>query len=207
MVALNNVYKVRQVCSQQAQAGIMVSHWQAVIIAGTGATETQIATAFDTAFAAAIKAVMVSTALYRGTGTQRIFPPPPLLESVSTAGVGAGGVASDPLPKQVTGLVKLFTPSAGRKFRGRKYIPFPAETDNTVLGVPSAGYIANLTTLANVFKAIVVAGAGGNTATFQCVIWHRSTSTADFVVNALGAPIWATQRRRGDFGAPNVFPF
>lgn len=65
-----------------------------------------------------------------------------------TPGTGAGTDTTDPLPYMSQGLVRLSTTDfvAGRRVRGRIFVPGLTETANTTTGQPSGSAITAMTT-------------------------------------------------------------
>jgi hypothetical protein len=214
-MANGDIYELTLVCQASEQIGLMRRHYETSLQAGDGPTQAQIATHFTTVFPGPIKAVMASGATYQGLIVSKVFPGQRTAATVNTTGVGAGTVVGDVLPRQVRGIITLRTAFAGPNWRGRVFLPFPCELDNAAGGLPSAGYITAASTLAGVFTTAYPAiGAGGNTATITPVLWRRvwangvptATRTAvpwaTWVVRAR----FATQRRSGSYGRPNVLP-
>lgn len=205
-LAVNEVYRASIYCVLGDQTSVNVVHYRITSIAGTP-TEAQLAAGVEAIYATPMKSLMSDQVSFRGVGVQRLFPIPPRAQVFSLAAQGPGTQASDALPKQVSGLIAKRTVFAGRKFRGRFYMPFPAEGSNDpTQGRPSAAYLTSLAALATNMNSGPNIGSGGNTATAQHVIWHHSTSTFDDVVLNLARPYWATQRRRGDYGPTNASP-
>jgi len=209
MAALGNVYRIEHVCFGQGQLGEMVSHWVVDSMVGPGATDPEIAAFFGGgAWAAAIKALLSSTMSFRGARAQNVFPPPVLASVAVNTSAGPGTVAGDLMSTQTSGLISLATNFAGRRFRGRKYMPFPGEADNDATGVPTAGYLTRLAALRNLFTATQSVVGGAGTTNFKLVIFHKGGNPVPTVVTgAIAQPIWATQRRRGSYGRPNNQPF
>jgi len=208
MAEMNEIYKIRYVTDDGAnQVGFNVCWYIVTAKGGTGATDPQIATAADTAAAGPYKALIANGGRYRGAGAQQMLPIPPGNEFFSVAGAGPGTAGAEMLPRQTSGLISWRTDIGGRAYRGRSYISFPSETDNGATGVPTGGYVINLSTLAGAIR-VLTAGGGGNTNVLTLGIFHRSTllitpTNANTVLNVR----WATQRRRGSFGQTNVPPF
>lgn len=150
-----------------------------------------------------LRALMSSSATYRGCAVRRISPLPLTLEQMSTNQAGVGAIAGDPLPPQVSGIVTLRTAMAGRRFRGRFYVPFPAESDNTSGHIPSSGYLSALINLQNSLALATVITVGLGSITVIPVIWSRRFRTTTDITLGVARAIWATQRRRGDYGRPN----
>ena len=109
--------------------------------------------------------------------------------------IGAAG--SSPLPAQTQGLIAWGTNQVinGRRLRGRWFIPFPEEADNSgTPGGPSSSYTSQLSAAVT---AMMVAPAGGATP----VIWHRPSpggSNGGHGAITGGAPraYWVVQRKR-----------
>jgi len=195
--------------SQQTdQAGLMVHHYRCSASGGAGVTDQNAVDALSTIFAPLVKAMLSINAAYAGATLQIIRPNlRPTVYSTNSNGIGM--VAGDPLPRQAAGLITLRTNEAGRKGRGRKYVPFPSEGDNANGVGPAPAYMANAATLGAAFVAQrVITAMVGDTATLVPVIYHRanpigSPDVSSYFVRAK----WATQRRRGSFGKPNQSPF
>lgn len=204
MAALGDVYAVRLFTALGDQAAVNVRHYRVTTQQGTGATDAEIAAAMALIYPPAMKNMLVSAANYHGLNVQKIFPLPPTVAVPSSVGAGPGLDTSEPLPRQVSGIITLRTAFAGRRYRGRIYIPFPGELANDPNGVPSVAYVTGLVALANLVLPPVVAGAGGNTSTLTSVLFHRDTNTTDAITNAVAQSKWATQRRRGSYGRPNI---
>lgn len=206
--AISTVYLVEHVSVMSGQVGEMRSFWRVDATTGTGCSDAEIATGFSAGpWAAAIKALMSVAATYRGARIQNLSPPKSIALTDASA-AGAGTVAGDAMSTQVCGLLSSRTALAGRKNRGRKYVPFPGEADNGPTGLPTAGYITRLNALAALYEATyVITGAGGTTS-FDYVIYNPKLATvAGPVIVVSSSPNWATQRRRGSLGRPNPTPF
>lgn len=206
-MALNDIYRVTVGTYWGFQVGLNVTHWRVSIIVGAQPGDPIIAAAFDAGFAGVYKTLMHAQATYYGVRVQKIEPQPVLFPAVSANNSGIGTAGAAGLPSQNSGLVTFRTPYAGRSFRGRLYMPFPAEQDNVdATGRPTNGYITNLNALANFYRTPLVAQLAGNSVTLELGVRGRSIPSF-IVVNAhVVRPFWATQRRRGDFGRPNVIP-
>lgn len=87
-------------------------------------------------------------------------------------------------------------------------MPFPSEGDSTVAHVPSAGYMVPLALLAALFPGNINVGAVGNTLTLAPIIYRGfGNGPHSIIVAARANQKWATQRRRGSYGAVNALPF
>jgi len=184
-----------------------VRHYKTTAKAGAGATLSQLLAALATAgLPDSYKTLLSSEASYVGMDAQVIFPTLGLPVG-NVTGADAGDNAGDPLPSQVSGLLKITTQLGGRANRGRAYIPFPFEGDNDASGRPQAAYVAALDGLGTIFAAARPGvGAGGDTNDFTPVIYHRHNHTTTPISLIVGSTRWATQRRRGNYGRPNLPP-
>lgn len=202
-MAVGDILQSRIETSFGTQSSQNIRHWRVSAEVAPAATHAQIAANLDTSIAPLYKAVLSTSATYRGVAVRRIFPLPPTIEAIANANLGAGTIAGDPLPKQTAGVVTFRTALAGRKFRGRFYAAFPAESDNNASTLPSNAYVAGLALLGGVFTLSRTIPNGAGSTTIDPVIWHRRTSTFDVITNIVARTIWGTQRRRGDYGRPN----
>lgn len=100
----------------------------------------------------------------------------------------------DALPRQTQGLVRLGTSTviAGRRLRGRIFVPGPLEANNSAQGT-TTGYG---TTVTASFATIFTPGATASAA----VIWHRPKAGAGgvsaLITSVATAPTWAVLRSR-----------
>lgn len=214
-MAISDIYEAIAHCSLGNQASVSKRFWRVSNEAGTGATVAQIASWLANHFGGALKACLSSSATYHGIAVRRIWPGPVPTATVDITGAGAGGVAGDPCPRQVRGLVTLTTGLAGRVGRGRIYVPFPAEASNDANATPTAGYFTLLELLGVELSTVFVGvGAGGNTAELTPHLVIPSYTPPPLVVIShvritkitgyTARDKWATQRRSGDYGSPNV---
>lgn len=205
MAAINEIYEMRAYTLMGGQAGINVLHFRVAAFAGSGASDVQIADAWNQAIAATLKACMSSTASFRGVGVRRLKPTLSV-ETFSILNQGSGGVAGDPLPKQITGISTLRTLTPGRRGRGRIYVPFPAESQNDADQTPTAAYLVVLFNYTSVAIASLLAGINPNTNTLESIVYNRASGTGIPITSFTARDKWATQRRRGDYGRTNILP-
>jgi len=106
-----------------------------------------------------------------------------------------GTAAGDVCPYQTQGLLRLSTSTviAGRRLRGRLFIPGVPEAQNAAAGVPSSGYVTDVTAGGG---TLLAAGATASAA----VIWHRpqggAGGAAGLITGASCAPTWSVLRSR-----------
>jgi len=201
-----DIVQVRIYCTMGNQTAVNVRHYAVTAKAGVGATPLEFAAQISAAVAGPYKGLMSSLADFHGVDAQVVWPIPGLAEG-TIANAGPGTITGDPLPFQTCGLIALRTATPTRHGRGRVYIPFPAETDNSNTGVPSAGYVTALDLIGTQLFLPRTPGTGGNTNTLTPVIYNRVAHTALGVTQWISRLYWATQRRRGNFGRPNAPPF
>lgn len=204
--AVGDVVQINYVTSFKAQEGILTTHWQVSAVAGLSPTALDVANQLFSTRGVLLRSCMSRQSKLNWVSVQHILPAPRLLAVTSNlaAAAGSGGLA--PLPGQICGLFTKITPNAGPAFRGRGFVPWPSEADNDdVLAVPTAAYLTKIDNLAvSLTINFTVNIGGGNAVAFQPVLFHRATNTATIITGSITRTRWATLRRRGDRGRPNV---
>lgn len=196
----------RSVTSLGGQVAINSFHYAITAVGGSPATDQDLCTDFASVVASLIKATLPNEAQWRGVLANilgRLIPPIGVQDTLG-AGPGTNGIL--PLPKQACGITSYYTTLTGPKYRGRTYWPFLASNFADVNGeITNAGKAA-LAAVVAALVAFTTTSVGGRTATHEFVIYHRDTNTSNAVKNTLARNTVATQRRRGDYGRPNVPP-
>lgn len=206
LLANNDIWKVSLYSTLGSQLAVQRCFFTITELAGNPDDGT-LGNSAETALGAKLKDCMVADASFRGIGVQRVWPSPKTRERYFINLQGAGNVVTPPLPKQVSGLITLRTDFAGRRYRGRTYVPFPGEIDSDgVEGRPTANYVARLDILGNFWSSVLAIANGGDTASGVPVLWHEGLVVGTPITADNGRPYWATQRRRGDYGAKNTSP-
>jgi len=205
-LTIGDLVRVKVGCYMGNQAAINTGHFR--VDALTGAFDTVLlAEEFDDAMEDDYKPLMTNTASYYGVGVQIISPGPLTSIDLATANTGVGTAGTAPLPTQTCGLIACRALHAGRKFRGRLYVPFPDQADmDATTYTPDAGYITTLAGLVSNWYTQQIFTEGANIITLSPVIYHRTTNTYDYVEEGFPRRKWATQRRRGNYGQPNAYP-
>jgi len=207
----NDILRWEVLCSMGQQLSINTFMHKITTVVGTPEVGDFFATAL-TEIGAKIKALLSDRATYRGmrgyitSPTGLSFYP-----EFSINGQGVGGYVSEPLPKQICGLITRRTTWRGRDEQGRIYVPFPAESANDpVEGRPNSTYLTALSALGLAITTPLNVTDGVN----SCIALPGKfvlDEAAPFNFHEYKAYIprgyWATQRRRGDYGPPNGFPF
>lgn len=203
---LADVIEARIVCRLGEQISINVRHWRISEILVPEPSLQAIADRLHADFLPKYQAVLSSLAEFRGVIARKIRPLPPSADFIGSGAAGFGLVAGAPMPKQISGVISLKTTLAGPAGRGRAYIPFPStgshETDTT----PDPTYIANLNVIAAEMAGNILVTEGAGTLNLRGVVFHRLAGTSTDVNDAVSRNRWGTQRRRGDFGQPNISP-
>lgn len=218
VIAVNQVIQIRIWTSTPDafnQAAVNTIYYQALSVGASGATDQDIVTQIDSEIATQYKAMMTGAGVYHGVQGQLlglVSPYSALFGMVfSNVNTGPGTVAGAILPTQVSGLISMGTPLAGRRHRGRIYIPFPGQADDSGQSTPTSGYVTKLNALRNLLFANQNISQGGRTAALLPVIMHskREDGTKEaptIITSHTSSSLWATQRKRGDFGRPNKSP-
>ncbi len=211
VLATNQILQFRIFCrnADRNQISVNVINYNVQNVVGANVTDQDAVTFLDTLYHTPMKQMMPVTCQYYGTSAQVVFPRPPGVPVTSIARQGPGTVLGEQLPSQTAGLIALTTAIAGPKYRGRMYVPFPGEDDNTVNGLPSALYIAKLSTLGVLRTTVetVPNGAASGTVELHPIIWHREDDTRDLIIGHRERPAFATIRRRGELRRGDVPPF
>lgn len=108
----------------------------------------------------------------------------------TTPATGSGASAGDLLPRQSQMLVRWFTTTvvAGRRLRGRTFVPGITEAFNGA-GVPTSAFITTVQTAANALLA---------SATSSLLVWSRAHGVAAGAASANVWSQWANLRSRRD---------
>jgi len=160
---------------------------------------------------------MANPCEYRGVQAQIISPVPPFqalfVEAFSITGATNGTGGAFVQATQVCGLISYQTDKARQSQRGRCYVAFPSQQLDSGGGSPDATYITRLGTLASDMIAGLSVSAGGRTATLVRVLLHGKDKNGNQIVpfitpitGSKQSELWATQKRRGNFGRTNVSP-
>jgi hypothetical protein len=202
-LGLGTLLQFRVWCTDNEQASVNTYHY--VCGATTGqVTDLDAALDFDSAIHTSMQAFLAGSARYVGVEAHVIKKPLPAGQIANGNSAVGNGVS---LPRQVSGLIGWKTALAGRRYRGRTYIPFPSVLNDEGSGVPSLAYIAALDTFAVVLQAFTqVTAAGGATVQTVFSLRQGDGSSPIPITDHVASNKWATQRRRGSYGRPNVSP-
>jgi len=201
---VGDLLQAKWYCRLDEQLSVNSRWYRITTKAGTGSTATVWIQAIASATADLLKDLLVDNATFLGM-TGQLVTPTSVGDLILVPDGDPGNVAGHPLPGQCCGLIKYSTGLAGRKYRGRNYIPFPSEADSDETHSPITTYIDRLDLLATQVIAARVLGGGGNTNTSVPVLTHTDLSAATPITGFTSRQHWATQRSRGSFGAADPF--
>lgn len=193
---LNDIIEVKHFCSLGNQQGINVLHYRVRAKAGAGLTDAAVAGLMSSVIGPLYKAYLPTVARYEGCRIQVVWPLPVQVAVPDTSGAGVGTIATDPLPSQAAMLAKKATTLAGRRNRGRIYLPFWGESQSDATGKPSAAAIALAATLLTAELVETIYGPGADTVTLTPILWRKGGPDYQDVVQVIIRSAWATQRRR-----------
>lgn len=202
-----DIVRLTTFCQQGTQAGINVYHGVVTRTLTGGADLSEILAVWNTEMAAVLKPCLNNQASFKGGAIQNVWPLPVggVVYSGSSAGAGTGGATA--LPQQVSGIITWGTILAGRRYRGRSYIPFPSTAQNDTDDTPTAAYVTLLNAIGTRIKTgITVVGAAGNSKVSFEVYRRTLPNDSALIMNYVSRKKWATQRRRGNYGQPNTLP-
>lgn len=191
----NSIVRVTFYTRLGNQNGLLVTHWKATLVQGTGPTDAQVAAKLSTVFAPLIKACMSSTATFVGVTCQQ-FDPVRTDKASAVGDSGNGTVVGSAAPSQSAGVLSVRTGLASKRTRGRKYIPFPSVTNILADGSPSANQITAWTNLANALLTEQICGDLLNDGHFNYGVYSGLNRSWVKATNILVRTKFGTVRRR-----------
>jgi len=221
-IKINDVLRVRIVCysGAETQLGESITTWKVNTVT-IAPSDVDVAAALAQLFAPAYRAWMSSDTEYRGVGVKRIEGTDgPTAEVINTGFAGVGTQAGVSAPAQVSGLIRhrsntyyIGASGKNRLAQGRLFVPFPAAVwigGSGAMTPAGQAAIDNIAGTIGVSRNIV--GIGGN---LTMVLGTYVTEgpgpvfTKAFVqsLSISASHLWATQRRRGEYGRTNTDPF
>ena len=205
-LAAGQVVKAQLWTTDGEQAAVSTWHYHVEAVVPVAPDLQDFLTSWLAAVATAYKALLCASAHLDGGQAQIVFPLPLMNALTSPNGAGNGVVAEPALARQTAGLLNYKTAFAGPGGRGRTYIPFPGAPDTIGNGRPSDDYVTRLNTLALALGSFVTVTGAAGTATVQ--VGLKGATAGDFrpFTSSHGSDKWATQKRRGSYGRPNVTP-
>jgi hypothetical protein len=209
-LVVGDVYEVRFIFQQANQMAINRRHFRIEdLIPGnpTQLEQADLANAIYQHYAPKYADLLSETATQRGASVQRVLPGakgPVIYSSVPPT---VGNIPGDPLPSQIAGLIQFRADLPGRHSLLRSYIPFPSEGRSDEKGRPSNIYLGRLGVLAEAHVSPQLLAWDNDNFIWVKSIAHPVLPGQDpDIIAARARTGWATQRRRGFFGAANVPP-
>jgi len=182
-------------------------HYQCVT-AAFGSSLNEIITAVDAIHTTHTKPLLHNTARYYGSRLS-VIKGVEKWASLATILNQAGTSGSPSMPTQVRPLISYFTQFRGPGARGRMYLFTPVTDYTTTAGLPTAALLPILDTIALAYRATMGTVSGGvwspviANRTKPPVITYNSTPITGHFSNVK----FATQRKSGAYGKPNVAPW
>lgn len=201
------IVRARWYCFYDSQIAINQMFYECVNAVGSSATDQVAAARLDLLAASVYPAILPNVANYLGASVQIVAGTLyPLVTSNANAVAGADGSA--PLPTQNCGIITKNVLAAGKGRKGRLYMPFPTVAFNAANDRPTLAYQANMGTwAATLVTGAITVGGGGNTIDLVPIVYNPADPAKKTnIIGATVKPLWATQRRRGDYGRTNL-PF
>jgi hypothetical protein len=209
-LAPGNILTLRAWTTAGNQAAVNTFHYLVDTVGGIGVDLGDCAIEFDALVGPAIKTNIPSTASYNGVQAYVNQLPQPIPQTGAlNAGPGSNGAAL--LARQTCGLTTWETPFTGPAFRGRTYWSFPPTGADAGTGIPTGAYQTSIQALNSAILTKLFFGTGGNVANVTLVLRHGKNKLGIIppptpLTSATVQPAWATQKRRGSYGRPNVSP-
>lgn len=204
-VSVGDILEVSIYCTAGNQVAINVLHYQVAAIGGAVMQYDDLPARAYVHYETAYRNWLSSDANFAGVGVRRMAPDAKTIE-YTQIDIVPGEADAMCLPLQVAGLVTFRSDQPGPAGRGRAYIPFTSIQACEGAGEMTDGYKAFLEAVADAIGPAIswTAVASAWTLTLQQIIAPRIPAIPIGVSAPTG--LWATQRRRGDYGRPNSLP-
>ena len=205
-IDVTDICRFSAYCGDGQQVGIFGLSFRCTAVAAGPVAFGELAQyIWDTAIKTDLQALTTTGVRLLGCKVAHLNGVPPKLPGIVTDTI-SGTITGSITPSQVSGIGTWQTLQAGRGYRGRSYVPFPAASDVDTDYTPKAAYVTRLLTLLTdmfgTMSANPFVGALGQ-AVINPVLYHRATGGFTNVTNFVARKRWATQRRRGDYGRIN----
>jgi hypothetical protein len=206
---IGDVLQVKTRCFFVNQVSLNVLHYSVNAYVGAGLNLVEIADKLSARLSTDYRALMSSEVTYEGLSVQNITPARTVPYN-SVTGKGVGTVGTKSCPSQTSFIIKLRSALAGRRNIGHVYPGFPAANFQDFQGrITQAGQDA-LADLATDLGPSLLLANGPDSVQLQLCIRHPDknvplpgTPDATPAYECIPSTLWATQRRRGDYGAAN----
>lgn len=206
VLIVNDILRARYFTSAgDVQSGINVVGYRVSNVVAPGVTDQDVADHLSGLAAVKYKAYLSQEAKFEGVSVQ-VCRPVVFPTVTSTQGSGVGARATELLPFQATMLFSLRTPQAGPKGRGRTFLPFWSEGDNSATGEVEGAASTLGENVIDVIIAPHTINVGAFALTIMPVIISNAKGVAaNFDITHTQARLqWATQRRRSRINKPDT---
>lgn len=184
------------------QSGVFGISWYVLTNVGGALYAGDFATYLGNAVEGDLQAALPSAAAL-GVLRVNFLGTPPTKAGGMAESAANGSNVSGIQGQQVSGIITWYTDLGGPQYRGRSYVPFPSLDTVDVDGLPTVTYNTQLATLAASIFSITTVGVGGATITIKPIIYHRATNTDATITDYRVRGLFATQKRRGNYGRLN----
>lgn len=213
-IAIDTLISASWYCYCVNQLSVNTVLYRVQTVTGTP-TDSQLADAMAEALSTEYKALLPSSASYKGAscriewGTGIPLGGP---SHYSAEGAGVGVAEGNVLPLQTCGIITKLSNVRGPGGRGRIYVPFPADSFQDVSGSPIAATYGplltalgtNLIGIDGINITFVTEGDGEVVVRSLIKAPFPDTPLSDVLTDGyLIRDKWGVQHRRGDYGTPN----
>jgi len=177
--------------------------------AGTGDSRMALCNNINSGYATHLAPVTSSVVKYYGSRCSVIKAALPF-NPVFTISNSPGNSPDPPAPSQVRMLTTWLTDFSGPAYRGRTYHHTPPTTAISANGEPTAAAITQYANFGTFMLTPVV--SGGSTWSIGVLHYEKRTTVSQpigftQIKTKITGTRWATQRRGGDYGKPNLPPW
>lgn len=199
--------QVKAYCTDNSQTSVNTFYLLVTSIVSGALTDQLAINVIEAALAPLFKPILNNGASWDGATLRAANHVPLPVAAFSNANAGAGTGGAIGLPKQTCGLTSWRTDLAGPAFRGRTYWPFPSTDLNHFDGKPTPAALALYDDIGAFFDTLASITSGANQIDVDYVLWSKRHLVTVPITSRIQENRWATQRKRGDYGRPNVPPF
>lgn len=191
------------------QVSVNLFHYRCISQTGDPFSDAFFASSMDTNFGVLWRTILGTQDAYKGVTVQGIEPLPVTEYVTNGDNAGVGVLSAARAPSQTSLVVTKLTGFAGRKERGRTYMPFPPAEAVQSNGFPTVAYQTLCQAIGDQIAQTVTLTAIGSETKLIPVIYHGITSTPPKyspISHCRANDLFGTQRRRGNYGANNLPP-
>ena len=202
-IATGDFVQISTHCFAGNQESVNTCYYLCGGVSGGGINDSQVAQLFTALVAASYKAWMPDTASF-SYGACQIVSPIRRPEQVYGGSAGVGTFGDTLTPTQTSGIIQKKTNLASRRGRGRIYPGFPSANAVGLNGQMIALAFTRLTAIAAAWPTVWIPTVGGASVTLSAFVIDAAFTGGSEVTDWNPLQLWATQRRRGEFGRHNT---